>query len=497
MLLPALAFATLTVAAVVFFAAEMWHAALTPDLPWLLRTGDFILDHGTLPAGDLFSWTAADKPVVLYQWLFTALLAALDRAVGVHGLFVAHIGLAAAIYLVAPLYGAVPRRVPPSLTLAVAVVVLAIATVDLALRPMIASSAMLLAQYVVVQALRRGRLSLWKATGFIVAIYAPWANLDNGFGLGLGSLALFLVGDLVERAGFYRFEPGDGAVEGWPLAPQHHMALVAAAIVASLLNPYGVGVYAHLVPVLAPSYLSEVSDALRSPDFHVAQFRWFLLLMAALAALLMRARRAFAAADLLHLVAFTLATLACARFVAWAVLFYGLILPRALHHVSVTWPAIRRNVRALLYETAGSVRRAAGLATVGALAGVAAWLAFSATLVPDPCIDVAPALAGYGARVPAGERPFVSPRIGSCAIAQTPSFKVFIDTRFEVYGEAITMDDFDTLRLLPRWKETLRRWQVDRLIVEKRWPLGQALAADPDFEILYEDAVAVIARPAR
>ena len=58
-------------------------------------------------------------------------------------------------------------------------------------------------------------------------------------------------------------------------------------------------------------------------------------------------------------------------------------------------------------------------------------------------------------------------------------------------------DAIKTLLLERTWKETLQRWRVDRLIVEKRWPLAQALAIDPDFRIVYADDVAVIAEPAR
>ena len=65
------------------------------------------------------------------------------------------------------------------------------------------------------------------------------------------------------------------------------------------------------------------------------------------------------------------------------------------------------------------------------------------------------------------------------------------------YGEDLAADAIRTLLLERTWKETLQRWKVDRLIVEKRWPLAQALAIDPDFRIVYADDAAVIAEPAR
>jgi hypothetical protein len=493
--IPALAFAAVAAVGIVFFAVETWHAALTPDFPWLLRTGQIILADGSIPGSDPFSWTAADKPLVLYQWLFMVLLAIPGSISGNPALFVAHVGLAAAIYLLGPLYGAVPRRVSAAFTVTVGVFVLAIVTVNVTLRPMVASSAMLLAQYALVQKLRGGRLSLPSAVCLVASIYAAWANLHNGFVLGLGSLALFAVGDLIERGGLYRFEPGAPDCEGRPLALRCYATLGIVAAAASLANPYGIGLYAHLAAFSSQPYLNDVIQELRSPDFHIAQFRWFLLLMAGVAVLMMRVRRVFGATDLLHLAAFTLATLACARIVVWAALFYGLILPRALHHAAASWPTMRPDLRSMLFDTGTAIRRAVGLAAVGAVAGLGVWLAVSTAPLGDPCTAITPALVANDALAPAGERVFMGPETGSCAIQRASGLKVFIDTRFDFYGEEITADAVQTLRLQPHWKDTLRRWQIDRLIVEKRWPLAQALSVDPDFEILYEDGAAVIARP--
>jgi hypothetical protein len=491
----AFALAAVCVIAVAFFMLKMWDAALTRDVPWLLRTGQFILDNGRLPSGDLFSWTAPDRPLLLYQWLFMVLVAAIERVGGMEALLVVHVGLAGAIYLLGPLFVAVPRRVPPAFTIVVGAFVLAIASVNFTLRPMIATAALLLLQYAIVQGLRRRRLTLRAAGSLIVVVYVAWANLHNGVVLGLGSLALFAIGDLVERCRFYRFDPEDPDVEGQPLPAGRYAVLAGAAIVASLVNPYGIGIYAHLVEFSSQPYLSQVIQELRSPDFHGAQFRLFLLLIAALGLLMMRARRALAAADLLHLAAFTVATLICARFVVWAVLLYGLILPRALHHVWTARPNLRADIQAALCAAATTVRRAAAVAVFGAVAGLAVWLAATSTRVGDRCAGIAPTLAAYGTRVSAGEHTFMSPEAGSCAIAQASGFRVFIDTRFDFYGDAIAADAFGALRLQTGWKETLGRWRVDRLIVERRWPLAQALAIDPDFQILYEDAVAIIARP--
>jgi len=494
-LVPALAFAGFAGAATIFFATQMWHGTFTEDFAWLLRTGQIILAQRHLPAGDPFSWTAADKPLVLYQWLFMVLAAGLERLVGLKGLFVLHVAVAAAIYLLAPALGAVPRRVPPAFSIVIGALALAIVTVNFSLRPMIVTSALLMAQYALIQSLRRRELSFLWVSCLVAVLYGTWANLHNGFVLGLVSLAVFAVGDLVERCGFYVFAPEDPSIEGRPLTVAHYLPVAAVAFAASLANPYGFGLYTHLAAFSSQPYLSSVIQELHSPDFHLGQFRWFMLLIGGFALLMMRGRRAFAAADILHLAVFTLATLGCARFVVWAVVFYGLILPRALHHAWTARPGLRADLTALLFGTAMATRRAALGGVVAAVFGIGIWVAGAQSLPGDPCDAIAPALAAYGTSVPSGPRPFMGPEAGSCAIAKAPDVKVFIDTRFDFYGDELAADAIKTLLLAPHWKETLQRWQVDRLIVEKRWPLAQALAIDPDFRIVYDDATAVIAQP--
>jgi len=496
-LVPALAFAAFAAAATLFFAVRMWDAAFTEDFAWLWRIGQLILADRQLPAGDPFSWTAADKPLVLYQWLFMVLLAGTRQLVGMSGLFALHVGMAAAIYLLAPLAGAVPRRVPPAFTIVLGAIALAIVTVNLSLRPMVVTSAALVAQFALVQAMRRRELSLLRGSLLIALLYAAWANLHNGFVLGLASLSLFAIGDLIERCGFYVFNPEDKSIAGRPLTVVHYAPVGLAAFAASLINPYGFGLYRHLIAFSSQPFLSTVIQELHSPDFHLGQFRWFLLMIGGFALMMMRGRRAFAAADILHLAFFTLATLGCARIVVWAMAFYVLILPPALHQAWTARPGLRADFSALLFGTASATRRGAAAGVAAAVIGLGAWLAVAPTQPGDPCKPIAPALSAYGATVPAGQHLFMGPEAGSCAIGQATGIKVFIDTRFDLYGDAMAADAIDILLLAPRWKETLRHWHIDRLVVEKHWPLAQVLAIDPDFRILYADDAAVIAELAR
>src|SRR5262249_56732606 len=93
----ALSFGAVTTA---FLSVFMMRKGMIPDLHWILGSGRYILDHGRLPITDIFSWSMADKPVLLYQWLFMALTAAGERLLGLRGLLLAFTALLIGIYLV-------------------------------------------------------------------------------------------------------------------------------------------------------------------------------------------------------------------------------------------------------------------------------------------------------------------------------------------------------------------------------------------------------------
>src|SRR5215470_1628235 len=193
--------------AVAFFAWRWGDAAYTPDFPWLLRSGQYILSHGAIPAGDVFSWTVPGSPWVLYQWLFEVIVAALHDALGESALFALFGCAALAVYYAAPLCGAVPRPVSTAFILPPAGLALAVATVNLSLRPMLATAALLLVQYVLIQRLRRGELRLGATIAWLAPLYVLWGNMHTGVVLGLLSIALFALGDLAESHGFYAFRP--------------------------------------------------------------------------------------------------------------------------------------------------------------------------------------------------------------------------------------------------------------------------------------------------
>jgi hypothetical protein len=468
--------------AIIFFSGAMMALAATPDYPWLLQAGRRILGEGGLPDRDIFSWTSPDRPWLLYQWSFEAIVAALDAALGPVGVLLAFIWAALALYVLVPLRWLGPR-VPVALAVIVAALGLTVVTVNLSLRPMIVTTAGLLLQHALVARLRRSEISIPAAAIAAGALYATWANMHTGFALGLAALALTILGDFLERRGI---GAGDGKDRSAPLPPIPLLALLAAALVGSLVNPYGWGVHAHLLKLSGSAYFNAHIGELGSADFHHLQFKLFLLFPVVLAAALMRARHAVRPADLLQLAVLTFATLVANRFVVWAVILYVLILPRAM---IAAWPGI-----GMLLPRASD--RSFALLFVFLAAVVPPLLAARGLVNPEgrDCSRFDRGIRAYAAAQRPSDRLLTDPLTGSCAIGAAPGVRVFIDTRFDYYGAAFTRSLLDALALRPGWSSLLDRWNIDTAVLDRHWPLAELLRIDPGWRVLYEDAQTVVVR---
>src|ERR1700733_9062050 len=59
-----------------------------PDVWWHLRTGQYIVEHTSVPHTDPFSYTRAGKPWVAHEWLTEVLLFETERVAGLGALIV-------------------------------------------------------------------------------------------------------------------------------------------------------------------------------------------------------------------------------------------------------------------------------------------------------------------------------------------------------------------------------------------------------------------------
>jgi hypothetical protein len=458
------------------------------DYPWLLRMGQWILDHGALPLHDPFSWTTADRPIVPHQWLFEVLVASIDRFAGPAGLCVFYGAVAMAVYIVWPLASAVPAPVPSFPILAFSVAGLVLLPVNLSIRPMLAGAALLMAQYVLIERLRSGRVGTKAAIAMLATIYVLWANLHTSFVFGFGSLFMFALGDWLERRGLYRFRPADPSIEGHPLSIIVYVLLLGAAFLGSLVNPVGIGLHLYIANAAREPLFRVGFQEMAPPDFSNAYFLMWLALIAATAWIFRRPWLVVSAAGLLNVVFFAWATASVGRIVVWSIVVLVLVSPRAIYQAQY---------RAAKPRDPQPDRRhlAAVLAIAGVVLPLAAWPLGTTAWREGACLAFRPAAIQVNAAIDRGAgRLFNDPTSGSCLFLLDPPPRVFIDTRFDLYGAALTREAIALMQADPGWQDALARRQVGLVMVETKWPLAKAIAGDPDFLVLYRDVTAVVAR---
>jgi hypothetical protein len=110
------------------------------------------------------------------------------------------------------------------------------------------------------------------------------------------------------------------------------------------------------------------------------------------------------------------------------------------------------------------------------------------------CEQLFPGIDAYQRLKQAGDRVLTEPEIGSCTLSRYPQQRVFVDTRFDFYGQQFTETGRNLLSLVGDWQTPMARWHINTVILSRRWPLVNMLALLPQYHKHYEDDTVVIYR---
>ena len=262
------------------------------DIGWHIRTGERILATHALPRTDPFSSTMQGQPWFAWEWLYDILLGILHQACGLNGVVWLCALLVAAIF--ATLLSQLLRR-GTGLPLAVVLMLLAeaAATIHLYARPHIVSWVFSLLWFVVLERWERwdkwgqgerGSLPPW-IRWFFPASMLLWVNVHGGWIFGLALLGIYPLAAFVEsvRGRWVPHSFAFFANEWVAIRAAHRARAMAAAWVASavatLVNPYGWRLHAHIYRYLGDRYLMNRIDEFKSPDFHGWAERSFAIIL--------------------------------------------------------------------------------------------------------------------------------------------------------------------------------------------------------------------------
>jgi hypothetical protein len=454
------------------------------DIWWHLRTGQWVVEHGTVPTTDPFSVYGHDKPWVAYSWLFEVVAYGLYRAAGFTGVLALRVG--AALAALAAVHRLVARREP---RFVVATALTAVAFVALwplmTERPWLFTILFSALTLDAVLALRDG--SATRAVWLLPPLYALWANLHIQFVYGLAFLGLACVAPLLDR--LLRRPTSEAHADTAGTAAWRRLVLLTAACaLATLLNPYGARLYAVVWEYASQPAAYRIITELQSLDFRDL-YAWPVLGLFAAAAFALGRRPGLSSFDVLLLAGTAYASFHTRRdlwFVVLAALAVLTTAPRpaadpAGRFVPPRWglPFVAAGVLVVLLLV-GVQRR---LTEAGHREAIAAKL-------PEGAV-------AYLKDHPHPGPLFNHMDFGGYLIWALPEMPVSIDGRTNLHGDERLKRHMKTINgLRPLEDEDLTgrpgKPGARLVIIRTESPLPDLLTASGRFEVIYRDDLATV-----
>jgi hypothetical protein len=475
------------------------------DTGWHLRTGEWILAHGRVPYRDIFSFTRSGQPWFAWEWLWDVLFGWLHLHAGMAAVVLASSLVLALTF--ALLFRMACRRSDALAALAMTLLAAAGSAGHWLARPHLCTMLFTVIFYAILEradrepgALRR----LWLLPPLMVL----WTNLHGGFVSGILLIGAYAAGQ------FAVLLRETGAEERRRALRRGRFYLIAAAGcgAATLVNPYGWRLHAHIFQYLADGFYRGNIMEFQSLDFQSGQARYFEILLAiGAAAAFARLRRG--------------------RLV-WPLLFAGWAHLALYSARNVEIFVLLAAVPAAEAVSEG-LRRAPALPLAGWLRGglhglaefTREWTVFEGGPrwhAVSVAAMVALAALVYAPQAPGRWRADYDPKSFPVAAAgrleqaglyggvftediwggyliyrEYPRGRVFIDGRSDFYGAEFAGKYIQAMGAQAGWEGYLSRYGVETVLLPPDAALAGALRQSGAWHLIYDDGVALIFRLAR
>lgn len=504
-----------------------------PDTCWLMALGRLIFETRSLPQTDPFSFTfgsGTPQPFVMYQWL-TELLLYCAYALG--GLLIVEFFVSVVIcasFVLIPFATFDKLGVSRPRTMVLIALGWAGAAFHLLIRPEIFSYLLLSAWLAVLVRVRTKGGAIdgssnsvstridWKAVVSCLCIMVLWTNLHTGF------TSAFVVTSILLLAGTVAWlvQPARGKYPYKTLA-----VIFASSALASLVNPYGIGLWQYIprlffggfnrtivelqplgfAELLQPTWypffavvvlvLRTWMNAVKSPEMSKIDKVSSGILILAMIGLSFKFRRLVSFGSVVLIYECALLSAQVNRYAMLQKTTTG----DATTHDATTrdatlWSQTDTRLKQILSVNAVSVCVALAISLAGTL------LIASKPVVPrlpQPSLAFAypTEIMAYIKEHPLQGRGFNAPQLGDVLIWESTSGnvqcpKLFIDTRFDMYGTEL-VDEYREIAFgKPGWKAVFDSYGFDWAFVHAKNQIAAALRSDPQWKIAAEGSEAVL-----
>jgi hypothetical protein len=476
------------------------------DTGWHIRTGEWIIANGWVPARDIFSFSKPGAPWFAWEWLSEVLFAKLNALGGLQAVVMFSILLLSVTF--AALFLLVRRKSSPLVAIAVTLLAATASSIHWLARPHLFTLLFLVLFYAALEQVQEGRTRLLRVPilAALPVVTILWTNLHGGFFVGILMILAYGGGEILRLV----FSPN--AAERRPawLKARSYFLSGLACLAASLINPYTYHLHVHMVRYLPDPWNSQhISEFLSISFHHPAAIYFEAMLVMAVAATVWNLRQgrfteallvfvwahgALLAERNIPIFAIVAAPPVAAAIQQWLLRVPGL-------NVAAWLRAAARKFSRVDEDTAqtDSIARLHLVSVLGVLLVAALIYApnppkkFRAEF--DPKVYPAGALAILRSD-PAG-RVFTHDEWGDYLIYRLyPEHKVFVDGRSDFYGNDFEDKYIDVLNVKYGWEKTLSGFGVDTILMPPNAALSGALKESTRWRLVYDDGIALVFRSA-
>lgn len=476
---------------VLFVFALTVRVALDPDLGWHIRDGEYLLTHQwRVPAFDQFTHTMANYPVIMHEWVTDIGMYLISTKLGLAALSVIFAGITTLAFWIAA--NAANRKTARRESAVIAMVIGSIASTSIVgARAQMLTLLGLALLMTIIWEYRHNPMTrkIW----WLPVLFLVWVNLHGGFASGLIFLAAYL-GVTGLAVIWQRLRQGPAWTHRAELEATMWFRLFGASVLAvlvTLINPYGWRVYIEIVTTLADPFLrANIKEWVAVPltDSGTVSLLVYLGLLAIFSALTYKKQ------DWRYV--FVVAVFVYLGFRSWRnvpiVIIVSLPLWAAIVQ-SLSGEALKR----LAPKTVVLVLLAVATSVLGyrQFNLLAQYGRSPATLANLPEFQYPYKAVQYLKANPPAGKMFNDYNWGGYLIWQYSEQKVFIDGRtpsWRINNRHTFKDHQIIVQAQGNWRELLRAYQVDWVIVHSNSLLGFALSGEPDWARVYDDGLATI-----
>lgn len=456
---------------------------LDGDFPRHLLTGKYILENRTVPNTELFIHPYLNRHNVSHssEWLSDVIFYAIYLYAGLAGV------VALSAFLLASTFTLIYSNLSARLGLRIPVFIIvawgALATsLNWTTRPHLISMFLLAIWLVWADDLRRGeKIPLWRFPVFMLL----WSNLHGEFIAGILVLLAYSVGWVVD----YLLDPAGARLD----AGKNLWLTLLLSILATLLNPGGVGPWVGILGFVNNQYLMSRMMEANSPNFQMPEMRVLFGLLAISIFLLAVKKEKLSAGQGFLLAGFSAMSLIAVRNVH----LYGIVAPFVLAETLGVTRDIRlmRRLEIILQNVEGRIK--------GIFWPLITVISLSAFVITNSAMQRFYQFNPPMFPVQAVEWLEDNPQQGKMfndlnwggylALHLWPRQLTFIDSIADVTGE-VTMQYETVITLADGWQDIFEQYNIEWVIIESNSKLAKELEFKQQWHVLYEDDTVIVLR---